>query len=167
MKPFNKAEALKGAPVVLGNGRKAVVGFEIAAEQLINSSYIKDELHGYIVGPLNIAEHTFSWKEDGRVWSNTENEFDIVGMWEEPRQNITIRIPQPLKAGEIMKRVGGKIFVVCQPSGLYLGACIKEIEVTTEGINWNSWDLVHKGFAFATKADAESFLAAMKTTVAE
>ena len=88
-------------------------------------------------------------------------------MWEEPRQNITIRIPQPLKAGEIMKRVGGEIFVVCQPSGLYLCACIKKIEVTTEGINLNSWGLVHKGFAFATKADAESFLAAMKTTVAE
>ena len=88
-------------------------------------------------------------------------------MWEEPRRNITIHIPQPLKAGEIMNRVGGKIFVVCQPSGLYIGACIKEIEVTTEGINWNSWDLVHKGFAFATKADAESFLTAMKTTVAE
>ncbi|WP_297931154.1 hypothetical protein [uncultured Aggregatibacter sp.] len=167
MKPFNKAEALKGAPVVLRNGAKAFVKFEIAADQLINSSNIRDALYGYIVGPLNIAERTFSWKEDGRVWAKSENALDIVGMWEEPRQNITIRIPQPLKAGEIMKRVGGEIFVVCQPSGLYIGAYIKEIEVTTEGINWHSWDLVHKGFAFATKADAESFLAAMKTTVAE
>lgn len=167
MKPFNKAEALKGAPVVLRNGAKAFVKFEIAADQLINSSNIRDALHGYIVGPLNIAEDIFSWKENGSVWTKSENALDIVGMWEEPRQNITIRIPQPLKAGEIMKRVGGEIFVVCQPSGLYIGAYIKEIEVTTEGINWHSWDLVHKGFAFATKADAESFLAAMKTTVAE
>lgn len=167
MKPFNKAEALKGAPVVLRNGAKAFVKFEIAADQLINSSNIRGALHGYIVGPLTTAGDIFRWKENGSIWTKSENEFDIVGMWEEPRQNITIRIPQPLKASEIMKRVGGEIFVVCQPSGLYLGACIKEIEVTTEGINLNSWELVHKGFAFATKADAESFLAAMKTTVAE
>lgn len=150
MKAFNKAEALKGAQVVLRNGKKAVVGFEIAAEQLINSSDIKDELHGYIVGPLNIAEHTFSWKEDGRVWSNTENEFDIVGMWEEPRKQATITFPAPLLS---FSKIDETFY-----SFTSAGAVIELI--------WNgdSVDVraLDSGFVFATREDAQAFLDAMK-----
>lgn len=150
MKPFNKAEALKGAPVVLRNGKKAVVGFEIAAEQLINSSDIKDELHGYIVGPLNIAEHTFSWKEDGRVWSNTENEFDIVGMWEESRQKVTITIPKPL----FMPPEGARTY-------FKINSEMTIIEIVWTG-NKNDKATLENGMAFATREDAERFLKAMR-----
>ena len=150
MKPFNKAEALKGAPVVLRNGKKAVVGFEIAAEQLINSSDIKDELHGYIVGPLNIAEHTFSWKEDGRVWSNTENEFDIVGMWEEPRQKVTITIPKPL----FMPPEGARTYFKNNSE-------MTIVEIVWTG-NKNDKATLENGMAFATREDAERFLKAMR-----
>lgn len=151
MKPFNKAEALKGAPVVLRNGKKAVVGFEIAAEQLINSSDIKDELHGYIVGPLNIAEHTFSWKEDGRVWSNTENEFDIVGMLEEPRPQATITFPAPLS-----KPVNN--------GEEYFSIAANFNEVLNFEFNDDTFDkyTLKNGFMFATREDAQAFLDAMK-----
>ena len=149
MKPFNKAEALKGAPVVLRNGRKAVVGFEIAADQLINSD-IRDALHGYIVGPLNIAENTYSWKEDGRVWSNTENELDIVGMWEETRKQATINFPSPLA-----KPVN---------NGEEYFSISADFEVITFEFNFDMFDMtaLESGFMFATREDAQAFLDAMK-----
>nr|DAM73386.1 MAG TPA: hypothetical protein [Caudoviricetes sp.] len=149
MKAFNKAEALNGAPVVLRNGRKAVVGFEIAADQLINSD-IRDALHGYIVGPLNIAENTYSWKEDGRVWSNTENELDIVGMWEEPRKQATINFPSPLA-----KPVN---------NGEEYFSISADFEVITFEFNFDMFDMtaLESGFMFATREDAQAFLDAMK-----
>ena len=149
MKAFNKAEALKGAPVVLRNGKKAVVGFEIAADQLINSD-IRDALHGYIVGPLNIAENTYSWKEDGRVWSNAENEFDIVGMWEETRKQATITFPAPLAKPA---NIGEEYFSISA-----------DFEIITFEFNGDMFDMaaLESGFMFATKEDAQAFLDAMK-----
>lgn len=150
MKAFNKAEALKGAPVVLRNGAKAFVKFEIPADQLINSRNIRDALHGYIVGPLNIASDIFSWKEDGRVWPNSENELDIVGMWEEPRKQATITFPAPLLS---FSKIDETFY-----SFTSAGAVIELI--------WNgdSVDVraLDSGFVFATREDAQAFLDAMK-----
>lgn len=150
MKRFNKAEALKGAPVVLRNGAKAFVKFEIPADQLINSSNIRDALHGYIVGPLNIAEDIFSWKEDGRVWTKSENEFDIVGMWEEPRKQATISFPSPLA-----KPVN---------NGEEYFSISADFEVITFEFNFDMFDMtaLESGFMFATREDAQAFLDAMK-----
>lgn len=150
MKPFNKAEALKGAPVVLRNGAKAFVKFEIAADQLINSSNIRDALHGYIVGPLNIAENTYSWKEDGRVWANTENEFDIVGMWEEPRKQATITFPAPL----LNKPKHGESYYSFSLTG--------NTEIWTWENDTMDRSLFEFGAVFATREDAQAFLDAMK-----
>lgn len=149
MKPFNKAEALKGAPVVLRNGAKAFVKFEIPADQLINSSNIRDALHGYIVGPLNIAEDIFSWKEDGRVWAKSENALDIVGMWEEPRKQATISFPSPLA-----KPVNGEEYF----------SISADFEVITFEFNFDMFDMtaLESGFMFATREDAQAFLDAMK-----
>lgn len=147
MKPFNKAEALKGAPVVLRNGAKAVVGFEIPVDQLINSD-IKDALHGYIVGPLNIAENTLSWKEDGRVWSNSENELDIVGMWEEPTPSVTVKIPKPL----FEKPKEGVVYV--------FNSAIFAIEGPSDSLFLK--EAIENGLAFAKKEDAISFLKAIR-----
>ena len=149
MKPFNKAEALKGAPVVLRNGEKAFVGFEIPADQLINSD-IKDALHGYIVGPLNIAEDTISWKEDGRILSNRESEFDIVGMWEEPRQHATITFPAPLN--KPIKK-GSEYFSISN-----------DFKVIKSKFTPDPTDMLilECGFMFATREDAQAFLDAMK-----
>lgn len=149
MKPFNKAEALKGAPVVLRNGAKAFVKFEIPADQLINSD-IKEALYGYIVGPLNIAETTFSWKENGRAWLSTENELDIVGMWEEPRKQATITFPAPLNKPI---KIGSEYFSITP-----------EFEVIKFEFNGNRFDMIalECGFMFATRRDAQAFLDAMK-----
>lgn len=150
MKPFNKAEALKGAPVVLRNGAKAFVKFEIAADQLINSRNIRDALHGYIVGPLNIASDIFSWKEDGRVWPNSENELDIIGMWEEPRPQATITFPAPLNNPI---KIGSEYFSISA-----------DFEVINFEFNSDMFDMnaLECGFMFATREDAQAFLSAMK-----
>lgn len=152
MKAFNKAEALKGAPVVLRNGAKAFVKFEIDADQLINSSNIRDALHGYIVGPLNIAEDIFSWKEDGRVWTKSENGLDIVGMWEEPRKQATISFPSPLA-----KPVN---------NGEEYFSISADFEVITFEFNFDMFDMtaLESGFMFATREDAQAFLDAMKAS---
>ena len=162
MKRFNKAEALKGAPVVLRNGAKAFVKFEIPADQLINSSNIRDALHGYIVGPLNIAEDIFSWKEDGRVWTKSENEFDIVGMWEEPRKQATISFPSPLA-----KPVNnGEEYFSAKPvnNGEEYFSISADFEVITFEFNFDMFDMtaLESGFMFATREDAQAFLDAMK-----
>lgn len=151
MKPFNKAEALKGAPVVLRNGAKAFVKFEIPADQLINSSNIRDALHGYIVGQLNIAEDIFSWKEDGRVWAKSENALDIVGMWEEPHPQATIRFPAPLAKPV---NIGEEYFSITANFN----------EVLNFEFNDDTFDkyTLKNGFMFATREDAQAFLDAMK-----
>lgn len=148
MKPFNKAEALNGAPVVLRNGAKAVVGFEIPAEQLINSN-IRDALHGYIVGPLNIAEDILSWKENGSVWISSEDEFDIVGMWEEPRKQATITFPAPL----LNKPKHGETYYSFSLTGY-----VEEWAWENDQVDRV---LLAFGAVFATKEDAQAFLDAM------
>lgn len=150
MKPFNKAEALKGAPVVLRNGAKAFVKFEIPADQLINSSNIRDALHGYIVGPLNIAEDIFSWKEDGRVWTKSENELDIVGMWDEPRKQATITFPAPL----LNKPKYGESYYSFSLTGY-----VEEWTWENDQMDRNLFEF---GAVFATKEDVQAFLDTLK-----
>lgn len=149
MKPFNKAEALKGAPVVLRNGAKAFVKFEIPADQLINSSNIRYALHGYIVGPSTTAGDIFRWKENGSIWTKSENEFDIVGMWEDTRKRVTITIPKPL----FMPPEGARTY-------FKINSEMTIVEIVWTG-NKNDISTLENGMAFATREDAELFLKAM------
>lgn len=75
MKPFDLQEALNGAPVQLRNGQKVyVVGLSKIGTEDSNS---------YIVGEY--GRNLCSWSKDGKYWLNRESEWDIVGMWEEPK----------------------------------------------------------------------------------
>ena len=75
MKPFDLQEALNGAPVQLRNGQKAyVVGLSKVGTEDGNS---------YIVGEY--GRNLCNWSKDGKYWLKSESEFDIVGMWEEPK----------------------------------------------------------------------------------
>lgn len=75
MKPFDLQEALNGAPVQLRNGQKAyVVGLSKVGPEDGNS---------YIVGEF--GRNLCNWSKDGKYWLKRESEFDIVGMWEEPK----------------------------------------------------------------------------------
>ena len=75
MKPFDLQEALNGAPVQLRNGQKAyVVGL---------SKVDPEDGNSYIVGEF--GRNLCNWSKDGKYWLKRESEFDIVGMWEEPK----------------------------------------------------------------------------------
>ena len=75
MKPFDLQEALNGAPVQLRNRQKAyVVGLSKVGPEDGNS---------YIVGEY--GRNLCNWSKDGKYWLNRESEWDIVGMWEEPK----------------------------------------------------------------------------------
>lgn len=75
MKPFDLQEALNGVSVQLRNGQKAyVVGLSKVGTEDGNS---------YIVGEYE--RNLCNWSKDGKYWLNRESEWDIVGMWEEPK----------------------------------------------------------------------------------
>ena len=75
MKEFNLDAALNGEPVQLRNGQKAyVVGLSKVGTEDGNS---------YIVGEYE--RNLCSWSKDGKYWLKRESEWDIVGMWEEPK----------------------------------------------------------------------------------
>lgn len=75
MKPFDLQEALNGALVQLRNGQKAyVIGLSKVGTEDGNS---------YIVGEF--GHNLCNWSKDGKYWLNRESEWDIVGMWEEPK----------------------------------------------------------------------------------
>ena len=75
MKPFDLQEALNGALVQLRNGQKAyVVGLSKVGAEDGNS---------YIIGEYE--RNLCNWSKDGKYWLNRESEWDIVGMWEEPK----------------------------------------------------------------------------------
>lgn len=149
MKPFNKAEALNGAPVVLRNGQKAFIGFKLSKGQLSGST-IRDPLHGYIVNSAGTVTEMMSWQENGAFWAEFGNPLDIVGMWEEPRKQATITFPAPLLN---FSKIDETFYSITSA-----GAVIELI--------WNgdSVDVLalNSGFVFATREDAQAFLDAMK-----
>lgn len=72
---FDLQEALNGAPVKLRNGQKAyVVGLSKLGTEDSNS---------YIVGEY--GRNLCNWSKDGKYWLKRESEWDIVGMYEEPK----------------------------------------------------------------------------------
>lgn len=75
MKKFDLKAALNGALVQLRNGQKAyVVGLSKVGAEDGNS---------YIIGEYE--RNLCNWSKDGKYWLNRESEWDIVGMWEEPK----------------------------------------------------------------------------------
>lgn len=75
MKEFDLKAALNGALVQLRNGQKAyVVGLSKVGAEDGNS---------YIIGEYE--RNLCNWSKDGKYWLNRESEWDIVGMWEEPK----------------------------------------------------------------------------------
>ena len=86
MKPFNLEAALAGEPVLLRNGRKAILyycvpdKFKIDVEGTLDSFPVK----GMIFDKNGcLLKSTVSWRKNGKFRNSEANE-DIIGMWEEP-----------------------------------------------------------------------------------
>ncbi|MCK9117850.1 hypothetical protein MZA45_00455 [Haemophilus influenzae] len=84
MKEFNLDAALNGEPVILKNGNKAFIKFNLFDDvkdlDPRNAAY---PLFGYRFGQKYI--YTISWNLLGQSLYMSTREYDIIGMWEEPK----------------------------------------------------------------------------------
>lgn len=83
MKEFNLDAALNGEPVILRNGKKAVVKYNLLNE--LEKLEVRDAEHpliGYRFDGIYI--NTTSWSLTGKSVHWETMGYDIVGMWEEP-----------------------------------------------------------------------------------
>lgn len=84
MKEFNLDAALNGEPVMLRNGKKAVVKYNLLNE--VEKLEVRDAEHpliGYRFDGIYI--NTTSWSLTGKSVHLATMEYDIIGMWEEPK----------------------------------------------------------------------------------
>lgn len=149
MEAFNLEEALKGAPVVLRNGKKAIVGYKIPHEYL-NGSETIEPLQGYTLDLLNTMDEQISWQENGKYWSDCDHDLDIIGMWEETRQIVTIHVPAPLLSAP-------------KPQEKYYAVYCNNGGGVSERTWWNSdADIMtlQNGLAFASYEDAKAAVTA-------
>lgn len=107
MKEFDLKAALNGEPVMLRNGDKAYI-----FKDLRTISELKEKIRYPLVG-ININRCiVYAWSLDGQVTtlsSNTAHN-DIVGMFEEPKKQISIEyLPKPYhpKTGDEYKYIVG------------------------------------------------------------
>lgn len=82
---FDLKTALKGAPVRLRNGSKAVVFFDMTS---VGDKPLTDyPLRGYIVKPKGIDPSC--WTKEGRFgYQGPDDSYDIVEMWEDDPNDI-------------------------------------------------------------------------------
>lgn len=100
MKAFNLEAALNGEPVMLRNGKKAIIYYCTPAEfkfdeNIPDSFPLKGmvfDLNGYLDDP------SVSWRCNGS-FRCSEDAWDIIGMWEEPKISIE-DLPKPFKPQE-------------------------------------------------------------------
>lgn len=86
MKQFNLEEALNGKPVKLRDGSKAIVLTRIPdIYKLENGLKVTFPLLGIILDTKGAVDDQYAcWKDNG-MFTPCTSDYDIVGMWEEPK----------------------------------------------------------------------------------
>ena len=148
MKEFNLDAALNGEPVMLRNGNKAFITFNLS--NLKDWSNVTDRpLIGHSLNKSESLEDLHSWTLCG--WSAVGSGLsDIIGMWEEPKKQISIEdLPKPFKPKD------GEPFYYIN------GGCI---EYKREYRYSNLFDkyAAENGNCFRTREGAEMWLKLMK-----
>lgn len=150
MKAFNLEAALNGEPVMLRNGKKAIIYYCTPAEfkfdeNIPDSFPLKGmvfDLNGYLDDP------SVSWRCNGS-FRCSEDAWDIIGMWEEPKISIE-DLPKPFKPK-------------CDEPYFYINGGTIEYE----GEFWisSSFDIkaAERGNCFRTAEDAQKWLDFMKS----
>ena len=149
MKKFDLKAALNGEPVMLGNGQKAYIKYNLLDE--IKSLNVKVGMYPLVGYRLecNYINNT-SWDVLGIAKYRATREYDIIGMWEEPKKQISVEdLPKPFKPKE-------------SDEYFYINGGIIEYESEF----WNSSDFDIKaskrGGCFRTREDAQKWLDFMK-----
>lgn len=147
MKPFNLEEALKGAPVKLACGRKAYILYDLSRYPELLKHVDRRPLNGLVMSSCEENDgYPANWLLDG---TNSFDQDNIIGMWEEPKQQISIAdLPKPFKPedGEYYFNING-------------GLIERE-----EFWDTNKFDIAsaERGNCFRTHEDAQAWLNAMK-----
>lgn len=95
MKEFDLKAALNGEPVMLRNGYKAYIKYNLLDEiKSLNVKIGKHPLVGYRL-ECNYINST-SWDVLGIAKYSATREYDVIGMWEEPKISIE-DLPKPFK----------------------------------------------------------------------
>lgn len=87
MKPFNLEKALAGEPVRLRDGHKAIVYYCVPDEIKLDAqgTPVSFPVKGMTFSKNGyLTNSTIAWRKDGR-YRCSESDYDIVGMWEEPK----------------------------------------------------------------------------------
>ncbi|MEB3492862.1 pyruvate kinase [Pasteurella multocida] len=154
MKPFDLEKALAGEPVVLRDGGKAFVKFEVPKELRANN-------FADIVG-FKISGNEFivkEWDSNGAARFSCGYE-DIIGMYEEPRPTVTLTLPCPLKEIE-----EGQEFwhMIMDSDPLSIAWAKVDVSMSVfDKENIYHLALLEAGLAFKSEEDAQAWLDAMK-----
>ena len=157
MKPFNLALALAGKPVQLRTGQKAVILYYIPeVYKYEDGTSVTHPLRGIIFNKQGkIITANEGWTEDGAIALNHEHNFDIIGMWEEPKKQINIEdLPKPFKPklGEYYYRIASRT--------IFNTLNIREKQYSDPEYDDKA---VNQGNCFRTREDAQKWLDFMKS----
>lgn len=151
MKEFDLKAALNGEPVKLRGGFKAIIYYRVPDEfSYPGGSTEPYPLMGLIFNKDGTIKLTSAnWKDCGSFTAR-QGGFDIVGMWEEPKKQISIEdLPKPFKPKD-----GEPYFYI---AGGF-------IEYESEFWDTNNFDIAaaERGGCYRTKEDAQKWLDFMK-----
>ena len=144
MKKFDLKAALNGEPVMLRNGYKAYIKYNLLDE--IKSLNVKVGMYPLVGYRLecNHINNTF-WDVLGIAKYRATREYDIIGMWEEPKI-IVEDLPKPFKPD-----IGDEFFYLS--GGVFNCSFYSDINA----------DLMRGGQCFRTKEDAQKWIDFMKS----
>lgn len=147
MKEFNLEAALNGEPVMLRNGEKAYIFKNIQDTHILNF-----KVDYPLIGMMHNHAPVQTWSLDGRISLVSDySNGDIIGMWEEPKKQISIEdLPKPFypeESSDYFYILDGK--VICN-SNYYNNNIISR----QRAIN---------GQCFRTREDAQKWLDFMKS----
>lgn len=148
MKKFDLKAALNGEPVMLRNEKKAFVVYDLRNYPVLMGKLGKKPLNGIVFNEDGdeCKYIDVEWNEAG---SNASVQFDIIGMWEEPKISIE-DLPKPFKP---------------QTTQHYYYIDGGNIESEDEYWESNSFDrnAAKNGNCFRTREDAQKWLDFMKS----
>lgn len=150
MKEFDLKAALNGEPVMLRNGEKAFVKYNLLDElENIEARDAVYPLIGYRLYGNYVS--TTSWKLSGKSIHCETMKYDIVSMWEEPKKQISIEdLPKPFKPKD-----GEPYFYIRGGFIAYESECC----------DTDNFDIAaaERGGCYRTREDAQKWLDFMKS----
>ncbi|WP_295666926.1 pyruvate kinase [uncultured Haemophilus sp.] len=148
MKEFDLKAALNGEPVMLRNGEKAFVKYNLLDEiENLEEEDEKYPLFGYRFEGKYV--NGTSWGVEG-ISAYCTNEYDIIGMYEEPKKQISIEdLPKPFKPKS------GDGYYYINEYGVQFTRCYDEDDDSDVGLAENAQ-------CYRTREDAQKWIDFMK-----